>query len=503
MQRWVRWSAAVLGVLAATWMTPAVARAETGVDEVVAALGLTSEPADYVVLVDTSGSMKADGRYARVRHELGTLIDGLDSDDRVSLLTFDSKAVRRFRGAVGENPSAVTSKLPATAAGDHTDIGAAIAAGLTELERPDTHRLAALILITDGKLDAPGSKYANVKSSAWKQLKARATELGGSHQVAAYAVSLSASTDAGLLKKVFPQATEVAASQVGAQFAGVDGDLIRLQAADVLRNELSQPIQVHWTGDLGAALADGTPVDAQVEIVSPFTHVPVKLTDLAVQVPPGLEVRLTGLPDAVVLQPGARVALPVSAVVTGSAGSGARVGLTATVSSSWRTAADGLGVEFAPVLEGTAEVPPAPIKLPPNLLPTIGAVLGLAVAALLLFVAVRALFTPSMSGLLSFRREGRELGDVVLKGRRMKLSAPEAAAELAGLSGRAVGARAAVRGEHAVRVDLRFGATSARGLVPDGGAVDLGDMEVAYTSGRRRILDKIGLPRTVDAAVSE
>jgi hypothetical protein len=486
----------ILGVLGATLMAPSGARADTGVDDVVTALGLTSEPADYVVLVDTSGSMRADGRYGKVRQELDALVASLDSDDRVSLLTFDSKATSRFRGKVGDNPSAVTSRLPASAEGDHTDIGAAIAAGLTELEREDTHRLAALILITDGNLDAPGSKYADVKGSAWKQLKTRAAALNASHQVAAYAVSLLASTDAGLLKKVFPQSTEVTASQVGEEFAGVGGDLVQLQAAEALRTELAQPIQVHWTGDLGAALANGTPVDAQIEVVSPFAHVPVALTDLAVQAPPGLDVQLTGLPAEVTLQPGARATLPVRAAVTGSAGSGATVVLTATVTSSWQKAADGLGVEFAPALEGAADVPPPPIKLPPNLVPTIGAILGAALAAVLLFLAVRALFTPSMSGLLTFRRDGRDLADIVLKGRRMKLSAPEGATELTGLAGRAAGARAAVRGEHAVRVDVRFGATSARGVIADGGTLAMGEVEVGYTSGRRRILDKIGLPRT-------
>lgn len=487
----------VLGVLGATLLAPPPAHAATGVDEVVAALGLTSEPADYVVMVDTSGSMNVGGRYAKVRKELDTLVRGLDSDDRVSLLTFDSAVVQRFRGVVGTDPAAVTAKLPVTASGSHTDIGAAVAAGLTELEGPHTHRLAALILITDGKLDAPGSKYSDVKGAAWKQLRARAEALAKSHQVAAYAVSLMATTDAGLLKKVFPQATEVAASQVGAQFAQVGGDLVRLQAAEALRHELSQPIEVRWIGDLGAALANGTSVDAQIEIASPFAHVPVQLLELSVQAPPGLEVRLSGLPDMVKLGPTQRVSLPVRATVTGAAGSDAQVALTAKLGSPWKQAMEkGLGLKFEPTLQGTAKVAPAPIKLPANLLPTVGAVAGVAVGAFVLFLAVRLLLTPSMSGLLTFRRSGRDLADIVLTGRRMKLSAPEAATDLTGLTGLASGARAATRGERAVKIVAKFGSTSARGVIPDGGVIQMGDVEIAYTSGRRRILDKIGLPRT-------
>ncbi len=39
------------------------------------------------------------------------------------------------------------------------------------------------------------------------------------HELAAYAVSLTSTTDAGLLKKAMPQATEVSADEVGTRFA--------------------------------------------------------------------------------------------------------------------------------------------------------------------------------------------------------------------------------------------------------------------------------------------
>jgi hypothetical protein len=95
-----------------------------------------------------------------------------------------------------------------------------------------------------------------------------------------------------------------------------------------------------------------------------------------------------------------------------------------------------------------------------------------------------------MDGVLTFTRDGREVADIVLRGRRQKLTVPAGAPELVGLSGSASGARGAVR------LDARFGVASTRGLVADAEAVQLGDMTVTYISGRRRILDKIGLPRT-------
>ncbi|MFN8137812.1 MAG: vWA domain-containing protein, partial [Propionicimonas sp.] len=134
MHNWSRMVAAVVGMAGAALLAslPASAAPATGVEDVIAALGLdvTSEAADYVVMVDTSGSMNAGGRYDSVRRELGKLVDSLDSDDRVSLLTFDTKAKSRFRGLVGANRSAVLAGLPATAKGKHTDLGTAIASGL-------------------------------------------------------------------------------------------------------------------------------------------------------------------------------------------------------------------------------------------------------------------------------------------------------------------------------------------------------------------------------------
>jgi len=493
---------ATLCLLGAGLVAPAAAQdapAATGVDEVVRALGLSREPADYVVLVDTSGSMNAGGRYARMQAELRTLVRGLDPDDRVSLFTFDTTARRRFRGEVGDRPDAVLAALPAAATGKHTDIGSAIAAGLKELEQEETRRLAALILITDGVLDAPGSTYAKVKSAAWKDLRTRAEALGADHQVAGYAVSLQATTDAGLLKKVFPRATEVKASQVGARFADLGNDLLRFRAADALRDELGQPIQVSWTGDLGAAVADARAVDATLEFASPYVHVPVRLTGITAQPSAGLSVRIDGLPESVTLEPSGRVSIPVQVSVSGTPGPDAHVGLTAKVASDWEKAlTDDLGLEFSPRLEGSAPVAQPPLRVPPSLLPTVGAVAGLGGAALLVLWLAATLLVPPMSGLLTIRCNGSELADVVLSGRRLKLTAPAALPELAGLTGRVSGARGAARGQHAVRVEARLGEARARAVIPDGDAVAFGAFELGYTSGRRRILEKIGLVGEAD-----
>jgi hypothetical protein len=124
------------------------------------------------------------------------------------------------------------------------------------------------------------------------------------------------------------------------------------------------------------------------------------------------------------------------------------------------------------------------------LLPIVGGVTALLLGAVLAFLLARMALTPPMDGVLMFTRDGREVADIVLRGRRQKLTVPAGAPDLVGLSGSASGARGAVR------LDAMFGAARTRGLVADAQAVQLGDMTVTYISGRRRILDKIGLPRT-------
>ncbi len=91
----------------------------------------------------------------------------------------------------------------------------------------------------------PSAKYAKVDSASWKKLKTRAASLAQDHELAAYAVSLISTTDAGLLKKAMPQASEVSADEVGTRFAQVAGDLVRLQAAKALKDELAAPDQGH------------------------------------------------------------------------------------------------------------------------------------------------------------------------------------------------------------------------------------------------------------------
>src|SRR6266545_2984088 len=103
--------------------------------EVLQGLRVDTVPADYVLLIDTSRSMDQAGLYGPVRRSLRTLLDALDSSDHVSLITFDAHPTLRYSGTATAE-SGPLQRLPAAATGASTDIGAAIGAGLRELERP-------------------------------------------------------------------------------------------------------------------------------------------------------------------------------------------------------------------------------------------------------------------------------------------------------------------------------------------------------------------------------
>jgi Mg-chelatase subunit ChlD len=139
---------AAMVVLAAAGGPAAAAPA----DDVYAALGVDKVPADYIVMVDISGSMQQSGRYAAVKDSLRAFLAALAPDDQVELGTFADKATIVRQGPVGRSVDEVVAALPATATGARTDIGAAIEAALAQLERPGAPAVATDVLLTHSLL---------------------------------------------------------------------------------------------------------------------------------------------------------------------------------------------------------------------------------------------------------------------------------------------------------------------------------------------------------------
>lgn len=202
-KRWFTGLIAATVMLVAGGAGPAVA-APSAPDEVYAALGIDGVPADYVVMVDVSGSIDAE-RYTGLKRSLTAFLAALAPDDQVTLVPFADTARARTQPA-GRSPGKLVATLPAVADGQHTDIDAAIEKSIEVLKRPGAPSVATVVLLTDGEHDPPAaSPYPFTSGYQWNQLTEAAGALPQS-SVQAYAVPLAGRTGAPLLKKVFPQA---------------------------------------------------------------------------------------------------------------------------------------------------------------------------------------------------------------------------------------------------------------------------------------------------------
>lgn len=110
----------------------------SSIDELFALFGVDTVPADFVVVVDTSGSMSQGENppYPAVLGAYQSLVDSIPEGDNLSVLTFDSSPNLAFQGEISSaSREQAKAALPAEARGQGTDIGSAIDATLRRLER--------------------------------------------------------------------------------------------------------------------------------------------------------------------------------------------------------------------------------------------------------------------------------------------------------------------------------------------------------------------------------
>lgn len=503
------WYILVTVVIVATLILTslAVARADTPqstLADVLKALDVKPVPADHVIIVDTSASMTDAGRYQQVRDAIGALVGALGPSDRVTLVTFESTATVRFRGA----PSpAVGAALPASPVGTATDIGAGIQAGVQELERADAYSRAALYLFTDGKIDAPTSPYATAGTPAWGALKVRAVRIQAAHEVAPYAISLSSSTDAALLREVFDRVVDVPAGDISSHLARVGAQLLKVAAIRLVTADAKRPVEMTVTG---FSSPTARPSSAGTVVVrSANEHVPVVVTGAIVTAPPGWKVRLTGLDGPFTLAAGQSLTIPVTLTLDEFGPAGGPLTVELGVDSPWRnvltsdlglpwtataSATTTLASQPPPATASPPSAPPAQVTTPAPIAWPRPAVVGglLALAAAFGAVLLLPLLRPHLVGSVAVLRDGTVLHEQILEGRRATLNVPDL-----GLRGSAAAVRRGPRSDtrRGVRLSLRAGAGKASGVLFDGEELSLGDVTVRYTSPRTRMLDLIATER--------
>lgn len=476
----------------------AAAPAASSRDEVLQALGVTAKPADYVVIVDTSGTMAEEGRFTRATAAIRSLVGSLNPTDHLSLIGFDTGARVLFRGEVGTNAPAILGTLPAVPTGKDTDIGAGIELGIVELERSGARSSAAIALVTDGKLDTPrDARYADPASPAWRELRARGDALSARHELAAYAIALQSATDAALLKQVFPKAVDVTGDDLGKRLGELNRELLDFQARERLTADLAKSVTVAWSGINWTALAAmGGTTDATLTLTSRYTLIPVEVEGLKATGAGDVIAQVSGLPATVNLAPGKSVDVPVTVTWPPASAKTGALRIAGTIASPWNSVmVNDLGLVFNPQLAheqpvNSLEAATQPPQAPPfPLLPVIGGLGGLlALVLLALFIRDRR---PNLVGSIEIVDPNGAVREFLLAGHTMTL--PTATAGEEPLKGSVSPVPPSTKGgrSDSVRLTGRLGKSPVTSILHDRQTEQVGGWQLTYTTERTRSLSMI------------
>ena len=106
-------------------------------------------PMNLVVVVDHSGSMSSDGRLDKVKTGLVTMIDHLDAEDRLAILSFDDTVT--FDTPLTSDKTRLRAAVTALQPRGGTNIFAGLEAGLQLLgDSPENEKQNRVIFLSDG-----------------------------------------------------------------------------------------------------------------------------------------------------------------------------------------------------------------------------------------------------------------------------------------------------------------------------------------------------------------
>lgn len=335
---------------------PAAGQRSAPLDDLYTQLGVDQVSAHYVILVDTSLSMKEANLYAGVRESLRQFFAALAPDDTLTLVSVAEVARLIWEGKAGATPDDIAAKLPPAPTGRYTDLGRGIEAAVDALEKRPGQPIAGVVLLTDGEHDpAPASRYPFTQGFAWQQLARRAERL--TQQVASYAIQLRGVNGAATLTRVFPGTRLVrtaAIDQLAARLAEPKAAVKAAKARNLLADDSRPSIVVEWPATLGA----GT---VSVRLRSTSTRLPLEVSDIVVLTEsPGLRVEVAR--GTFLLAPGASTTVPVTVRWDALPPSWRPVHtvrrpyqlrLNGTIRSSWSPLLAEIGLVIEPSLAGT------------------------------------------------------------------------------------------------------------------------------------------------------
>ncbi|MGW7262356.1 VWA domain-containing protein [Streptomyces sp. NPDC054842] len=462
---------ATAGALAASGTAPAEADDKPlPRDGIYRSLKVDDVPAAYVVLVDTSSSMQDEGPdgkplYATVKKRLDAFLKTLTPADEVAVVTFGrATSVVHPMSPANETGNLVAKELPRSAKELASDHGSALNVAADQLDH-SAAPVGAVLMLTDGAVNAPGSPYARLGSPAWKQLRKRYNALGTDHDVIGYGLPLADGTQVSeVLGSAFgaPRILPVDPAALGSQLNDAKERVRAEKARSLLRADQGEQVTVSVRGDgverrgAGkAVLSAGDRTGARsrtvsVTLTSHARHVPLRVRLDAEALPGDAAVRFDGPAVPVTIAPGrsrtvdVRLTWPQDAefsLVPGTRDFRAGVRIRAEAASPWtRTVRGSMGyADFStgrPIVTEVEVVGTVPGRTPGWLYPLVLLVALLGSAAAWRSYKRR---NPVLSGVLVVTdlRSG-ERQTVVLRGREVSQ----------GTDAGNVRARISVRGRH-------------------------------------------------------
>jgi hypothetical protein len=437
------WSIALIVTI--VLLVPHVASAQEPetIDDLYELYDIDNLPADFVVVLDTSGSMafEPDPPWVPNLEAVAALLESIPEGDHLSFLTFDSVVTIQSVGEVEPDTSSeVLDGLPDVPRGDATDIGAGIDATLRRLDRARPSPVQVVIFLTDGLHNPPpGSPFPGDTTSApWEQLSTDAARLEASRDILAFGIGIEGgeAVDISPLQGIF-RVTEIV-NLPPEQLTPFFEEILERTRIARLRSEIERDLQrVTFVGDVQPDLEiEGRRAIATVDVVWDDAKLPtsVRIDEVLATGPAGERYRarlVEGLPST--LSPGETASVKVEVELPDE---------EREVTFGQQT--DPVDLDI--VLQMSAEVEPrqvltAGLGVDPTLAPIVASaspqgervtgipwwVVGLLAGLLLLFTALfwwayrRYLRLPRLSGALEFVDGTR----IELRGSRMELPGDE------------------------------------------------------------------------------
>ncbi|MFJ6563751.1 VWA domain-containing protein [Streptomyces sp. NPDC091412] len=339
-------------------------------DDIYRALKVDDVPAAYVVLVDVSSSMQDRGPdgvplYTTVKRRLVDFLDSLTPADQVAVVTIGrATGVVHPMSPANRTDGLFTRELPQSAQESASDHGAALDAAADQLDH-SAAPVGAVLMLTDGAVNAPGSPYARPGSTAWQRLKSRYAALGADRKIMGYGLPLAEGTGVSdVLGNAFgaPRILPVDPTALGSQLSAAKDQVRAQKAVSLLRADQGGTVTVSVAGE-GVRGAGGEHVTVgtgdrtgvrtrtlRVTLESKARHVPLTVRLTTTGGAGGPQSTPAGPTAPVTLRPGEKKTVPMTltwrqeprfSLVPGSRDFQARVGLRAEISSAWTTTVRG------------------------------------------------------------------------------------------------------------------------------------------------------------------